>query len=150
MTNRIYVPQDTSARSVGAERLVQAWAKEPRLEILRTSSRGAFYLEPLVEVDGPRGRIGWPNANVRDLPQILRGEGGTLINDIPFLARQTRVTFANFGETRPLSLEDYQSHGGFKGRDAAQQLTPQEIIDEIKMSELRGRGGAAFPVWRKW
>ncbi len=150
MTRRIYVPQDTSARSVGADRLATAWAKEPGIEIVRTSSRGAFYLEPLVEVDGPDGRVGWPNATERDLPRLLRGEGGTPIATIPFLAKQTRVTFANFGDTRPLSLEDYQSHGGFKGLEEAASLTRQEIIDEIKTSEMRGRGGAAFPVWRKW
>jgi formate dehydrogenase iron-sulfur subunit len=150
MTSRIYISEDTSARSVGAERLVQVWAKEPRIEIVRTSSRGAFYLEPLVEADGERGRLGWPHPTVCDLPQILCGKGGTLINDIAFLAKQTRATFANFGVTRPLSLEDYQIYGGFKGLNVAERLTPQEIVDEIKVSQLRGRGGAAFPVWRKW
>src|SRR5437867_10960 len=96
MMRRIYVPQDTSARSVGAERLVKAWAKEPGIEIVRTSSRGAFYLEPLLEMDRPSGRIGWPNAAERDLPRILRGEGGLPVDTIPFLAKQMRVTFANF------------------------------------------------------
>jgi formate dehydrogenase iron-sulfur subunit len=147
---RLYLSQDTSALAVGAERLAKAWAKEPGVEFVRTSSRGAFYLEPLVEADGPDGRIGWPNAAVRDLPRILQGEGGTRIEDIAFLAKQTRVTFANAGVTRPLSLEDYRGHGGFKGLEAALQLSPREIVREVEVSELRGRGGAAFPVWRKW
>lgn len=73
MTRRLYVPLDTTARAVGADRLARAWEKEPDLEIVRTSSRGAFYLEPLVEADGPRGRIGWPNAAAADLPGILPG-----------------------------------------------------------------------------
>jgi formate dehydrogenase iron-sulfur subunit len=150
MTTRLYIPQDTSACAVGAERLAKAWTKERDVEIVRTSSRGAFYLEPLVETDGPHGRIGWTNAKERDLARILRGEGGMPVDQIPFLARQTRVTFANFGVTRPLSLEDYRRHGGFKGRDAALRLSPEKIIEEISISKLRGRGGAAFPVGRKW
>lgn len=150
MTRRLYIPQDTSARAVGADRLAGAWEKEREVEIVRTSSRGAFYLEPLVETDGPRGRIGWPNATEKDLPRILRGEEGTPVADIPFLAKQTRVTFANAGVTRPLSLEDYRSHGGFAGLDAALRLVPEKVIEEITVSQLRGRGGAAFPVGRKW
>ncbi len=147
---RIYIPQDTAARAVGTERLAKAWARERDIELVRTSSRGAFYLEPLVEVDGPDGRIGWPHATESDLPGILQGKGGIPIATIPFLAKQTRVTFDNFGETRPLSLADYRSHGGFKGLEEALSLAPQEIIAEITKSQLRGRGGAAFPVGRKW
>ena len=147
---RMYIPQDTAARAVGAERLAKAWAKERDIELVRTSSRGAFYLEPLVEVDGPDGRIGWPRATESDLSSILQGKGGTPIATIPFLAKQTRVTFDNFGETRPLSLAGYRSHGGFEGLEEALSLAPQEIITEIKKSQMRGRGGAAFPVWRKW
>lgn len=150
MTRRVYLSLDTSARAVGADRLAKAWAKEMEIELVRTSSRGAFYLEPLAEVDGPHGRIGWSNATEQDLPKILKGEGGTPIAGIPFLARQTRGTFANAGLTQPLSLDDYLTHGGFKGLEAARQLTPREILREVKASELRGRGGAAFPVWQKW
>ncbi len=150
MMRRLYIPLDTSARAVGADRLVKAWEKERDVEIVRTSSRGAFYLEPLVETDGPQGRIGWPNAAGPDLPRILRGEGGTPVDTIPFLAGQTRVTFANAGVTRPLSLEDYRAHGGFAGLEAALRLTPEKIIEEMSISKLRGRGGAAFPVGRKW
>ena len=150
MMRRLYIPQDTTARAVGTDRLAGAWAKEPGLEIVRTSSRGAFYLEPLVETDGPRGRIGWPNAAERDLSRILRGEGGTPIETIPFLAGQTRVIFANAGVTRPLSLEDYRAHGGFAGLEAALRLAPEKIIGELSISQLRGRGGAAFPIGRKW
>ena len=148
--SRIYVPQDTAARAVGAERLAKAWAKERNIELVRTSSRGAFYLEPLVEVDGPEGRIGWPNATEQDLPRILHGEGGTPLDTIPFLTKQTRVTFANAGVTQPLFLDDYRSHGGFAGLEAALRLTPQKIVEEVTISKLRGRGGAAFPVGRKW
>lgn len=150
MMSRLYVSLDTTARAVGADRLAKDWEKERDVEIVRTSSRGAFYLEPLVEADGPRGRIGWSNAVATDLARILRGQGGTPIEKIPFLAGQTRVTFANAGVTRPLSLEDYKTHGGFTGLDAALRLAPEKIVEELLISKLRGRGGAAFPVGRKW
>lgn len=150
MRRRLYLSQDTSARAVGADRLARAWAKVRGLELVRTSSRGAIFLEPLVEMDGPDGRIGWPNVGARDLPGILQGKNGTPIERIPYLAKQTRVTFANAGVTRPLSLDDYRTHGGFQGLEAALRRTPQKVVEEITASRLRGRGGAAFPVGLKW
>jgi formate dehydrogenase iron-sulfur subunit len=147
---RLYLSNDTSAVAAGADKLAQAWSRHPGLELIRTSSRGAFFLEPLVEVDTPAGRLTWANAEPDDLPRILAGEGGVPVTDILFLARQQRATFANFGHTRPLSLEDYESHGGWAGWDRARHLTAEAIIEELKTSRLRGRGGAAFPVWVKW
>ncbi|MGH7703629.1 MAG: complex I 51 kDa subunit family protein, partial [Gemmatimonadales bacterium] len=100
--------------------------------------------------DTPEGRLGWPAAAPADLHRILAGEGGIPIGQIPFLAQQTRVTFANFGLTQPLSAEEYVAHGGGEGLDRARALSPEGIIRELKTSGLRGRGGAAFPVWAKW
>jgi formate dehydrogenase iron-sulfur subunit len=147
---RIYVSNDTSAKAAGADRLAKAWENRPGVATVRTSSRGAFFLEPMAERDTPRGRLAWPRARPEDLDRILAGEGGTPVAQIPFLARQTRVTFANFGVTRPLSPEDYVAHGGGAGLDRARGLSPDGILDELKRSQLRGRGGAAFPVWAKW
>jgi formate dehydrogenase iron-sulfur subunit len=147
---RIYLSNDTSARAAGADRLAEAWESDTRVALQRTSSRGAFFLEPLVERDGPEGRLAWPLARREDLPRILAGEGGVAIGSIPFLAQQQRITFANFGLTAPLWLDDYRERGGWSGLERAQSLGAQGIIDEIKRSRLRGRGGAAFPVWRKW
>lgn len=147
---RLYLSNDTSARAAGAERLAKAWGSQPHLELVRTSSRGAFFLEPLVERDMPAGRLAWFNVKPEDLPLILSGTGGTPVNQIPFLAQQTRVTFANFGVTRPLSLEDYRAQGWFQGLERARSLSPDAIIGEMKTSQLRGRGGAAFPAWTKW
>jgi len=147
---RFYLSNDTSARAAGADRVAEAWEGRPGLELVRTSSRGAFFLEPLVERDTPAGRLAWPNAKPDDLPNILSGAGGVPVAQIPFLSCQTRLTFANFGVTRPLSLEDYRTHGGGQGLARACSLSPEAIIDELKLSQLRGRGGAAFPVWNKW
>ncbi|MEK6617965.1 MAG: SLBB domain-containing protein, partial [Nitrospirota bacterium] len=147
---RFYISNDTSARAAGADRLVRAWEGTAGLELVRTSSRGAFFLEPLVEREINRQRFVWPNAKPEDLPLILAGSGGTPISNIPFLAEQTRVTFANFGVTQPLAPEEYVAHGGGEGLDRARALSPEAIIEELKVSGLRGRGGAAFPVWAKW
>ena len=150
MTTRLYISNDTSARAARADRLAEAWEGDARVELVRTSSRGAFFLEPLVEREGPEGRLAWPLARREDLTRILAGEGGVAIGKIPFLAQQHRITFADFGQAAPLSLADFRAHGGWSGLHRALSLDPQEIIDELNISRLRGRGGAAFPVWRKW
>lgn len=147
---RLYLANDTSAIAAGAERLVEAWHDHPEIQIVRTSSRGAFFLEPMVERDSPDGRVAWVNVRPGDVDRILAGEGATAVSDIPFLAQQQRHTFANFGLTRPLSLSDYQTAKGFTGLARARMLGSEAIIEEIRLSRLRGRGGAAFPVWQKW
>lgn len=147
---RLYLSNDTSAKAAGAERLAKAWAGKSGVELVRTSARAAFFLEPLVERETSMGRVAWSRAKPDDLARILAGEGGTPVEQIPFLAQQTRVTFVNFGVTRPLSPEDYVAHGGGLGLDRARGLSPDGIIEELKRSRLRGRGGAAFPVWTKW
>ncbi|WP_447980657.1 NADH-ubiquinone oxidoreductase-F iron-sulfur binding region domain-containing protein [Candidatus Nitrospira bockiana] len=147
---RLFLSDDTSARAAGIERLVHAWAASPGIEIVRTSSRGAFFLEPAVERETPQGRMVWARAEPSDLPRIVAGRGGTRVADLAWLAEQTRVVYRNFGETEPLSLEQYRARGGFRGLDRAWDLSPDAVIGELKRSGLRGRGGAAFPVWIKW
>src|SRR5215510_7648690 len=147
---RLYLANDTSARAAGAGRLADAWKERPELQLVRTSARGAFYLEPIVEQASPQGRLAWFNVSPNDFPRLESGLEGTLIDSIPFLRQQTRYTFANFGMTEPLALDAYQSQGGFKGLITALDLSPEAVIEEIEISRLRGRGGAAFPVWTKW
>ena len=143
---RLYLANDTSARAAGIDRLVDAWKSRSDVELVRTSSRGAFFLEPMVERDGPEGRVAWPRVTPDDLPKILAGVGGVPVSSIPFLAKQTRHIFATFGVTEPLSLSLYEGHGGLAGLRAARQLNPAAVIEEIKISRLRGRGGAGFPT----
>lgn len=150
MSITLYLSSDTSARAAGADRLADAWAGAPDIELIRTSSRGAFFLEPLVERDGPEGRVLWPRAKPDDLPRILAGVGGIRLSDVSFLAAQQRVVFAHFGMAEPLSLSQYRANGGWRGVEQAGSLSPAAIISDMKISGLRGRGGAAFPVWHKW
>ncbi|TKB34744.1 MAG: formate dehydrogenase [Nitrospira sp.] len=147
---RLYLSNDTSSRAAGADKLADAWRDRSEIQLIHTSSRGAFFLEPMVERDTAGGREAWFNVLPNDLPRIVAGVGGTKVAEIPYLQQQTRFTFANFGITEPLALDEYQSRGGFKGLAAAQSLSPDAIVDVLRLSGLRGRGGAAFPVWKKW
>lgn len=146
----LYLADDTSALAAGVESLVEAWQGRPDVEIVRTSSRGAFFLEPMVERDSATGRVAWFNVKPDDLRRILAGDGATPISAVPFLARQQRATFEHFGQTRPLSLDEYRAHEGWQGATRAHGLSQMAIIEEMRESRLRGRGGAAFPVWQKW
>jgi formate dehydrogenase iron-sulfur subunit len=149
-TTRCYLANDTSSCAAGAGRLADAWSDRSGIQLIRTSSRGAFFLEPMVERDTADGREAWFNVAPNDLSRIVAGVGGTVVAEIPFLQQQTRSTFANFGITEPLALDEYQTQGGLKGLAAARSLSPEAIIEELRISRLRGRGGAAFPVWKKW
>jgi formate dehydrogenase iron-sulfur subunit len=150
MAVTLYLSNDTSARAAGADRLVEAWAGTPDTQIVRTSTRGAFFLEPLVERDGPVGRVLWPRAHADDLPRIRAGVGGIPLAEISFFTQQQRSVFARFGTAQPLSLNEYRANGGWRGWERAAGLPPETIIADLKKSGLRGRGGAAFPVWHKW
>jgi formate dehydrogenase iron-sulfur subunit len=147
---RLFLSNDTSSRAAGAGRLAERLEERTDVQLVRTSSRGAFYLEPMIERDGPDGRLMWPRVTIDDLPNVIAGTGGIPVDSVPYLAGQTRVTFANFGITEPLALDEYQARGGFKGLEAALAMEPEAIVRELKVSQLRGRGGAAFPVWTKW
>jgi len=147
---RLYLSNDTSSRAAGADGLAKRLGERTDVQLVRTSSRGAFYLEPMIERNEPNGRMAWTNVTVANLPNVIAGQGGVPVDSISYLAKQTRVTFANLGITEPLALDEYQSRGGFKGLEAALAMAPEAIIQELKVSRLRGRGGAAFPVWSKW
>ncbi|MFV3076028.1 formate dehydrogenase beta subunit [Niveispirillum fermenti] len=158
---RIFIPQDVAALAVGAEKVAKAIAAQAGdgITIVRTGSRGLFWLEPLVEVETPAGRIAYGPVTPADVPGLfaagfLTGATHPLClgrtEDIPWLARQNRLTFARCGIIDPLSVEDYRAHGGFKGIARALELGPSNTIEEVVRSGLRGRGGAGFPTGVKW
>ncbi|MFM2112489.1 MAG: hypothetical protein RLZZ271_1149, partial [Pseudomonadota bacterium] len=214
---KIFVPRDSAALAVGADEVAQAIAREAAqrgiaLDLVRNGSRGLFWLEPLVEVQTPQGRVAFGPVSESDVPglfdsemlgasvnvpvraepveaqhtQTLRQAQGErfetkqsapkvqgashplylgLTEQIPYLAKQERLTFARMGVTDPLSLTDYEAHGGWAGlRRAVQMLHDGSaaihsavgssgspaIVQEVLDSGLRGRGGAAFPTGIKW
>jgi formate dehydrogenase iron-sulfur subunit len=161
---RIYVPDDTTACACGADDvataiIAEASARQLEVELTRNGSRGAFWLEPLVEVETATGRIAFGPVFAGDVPALFDAGFPAdsdhplslgAVADIGWFSRQQRQTFARAGLTDPLSLDDYQALGGFDGLQHALAMQPQEIVDEVRESGLRGRGGAAFPAGIKW
>ncbi|RUX76009.1 NADH-quinone oxidoreductase subunit NuoF [Mesorhizobium sp. M7A.F.Ca.US.006.04.2.1] len=164
MIPRIYIPGDSGALALGAEKVAKAIAGELaergiEAKIVRNGSRGAYFLEPMVEVATANGRIAYGPVKPSDVKSLF--DSGFLTgghhkrwlgapDKIPFLAKQTRLTFARCGVTDPLSLESYKKHGGLNGLMNALALTPAAIVAEVTESGLRGRGGAGFPTGIKW
>ncbi|WP_306153423.1 NADH-quinone oxidoreductase subunit NuoF [Roseovarius sp. MMSF_3281] len=151
---KIYVPMDSAAKALGAEEVVAALREAaPEAEILRTGTRGMIWLEPLVEVEIDGVRHGFGPAEPGDVAGILDGSSTKAlgpIEELDWMKRQTRLTFARVGVVDPLNLSDYAAHGGLEGLKRALPMSGQDIVDEVKASGLRGRGGAGFPTGIKW
>jgi formate dehydrogenase iron-sulfur subunit len=151
---KIYVPMDSAAKALGAEDVVAALrSAAPDADIIRTGTRGMIWLEPLVEMEIDGVRHGFGPAEPSDATAILDGSSAKAlgpVEDLDWMKRQTRLTFARVGVIDPLSLDDYEAHGGLKGLRVALDLSAQQIVDEVKTSGLRGRGGAGFPTGIKW
>ncbi|WP_082497680.1 NADH-quinone oxidoreductase subunit NuoF [Pseudorhodoferax sp. Leaf267] len=161
---RIYVPCDSAALAVGADEVAEALQRSAatrgqNIEIVRNGSRGLFWLEPLVEVVTPQGRVAYGPVDVADVDGLLDAgllQGALhalshgLTEQMPWLQQQERVTFARMGITDPLSLADYEAHGGLVGLRRALELTTADVVQQVLDSGLRGRGGAAFPAGIKW
>ncbi len=161
---RIFIPRDSAAIAVGADAVARAVAHEAearglQVEIVRNGSRGLLWLETFVEVETPAGRYAYGPVETDDVASLFDAgwlQGGAhrlahgLTEDIPYLKHQERLTFARTGITDPLSLTDYQEHGGLEGLRQALAMTPEAIVEQITASGLRGRGGAAFPTGVKW
>ncbi|PYE23787.1 formate dehydrogenase beta subunit [Paraburkholderia silvatlantica] len=161
---RIYVPRDSSALALGADAIAEAIEREAaargaNIELVRNGSRGLLYLEPLVEVQTPDGRVGYANVEPDEVGALFDAgflQGGLharsvgLVEQIPYLRKQQRLTFARIGITDPLSTGDYVAHGGLAGLRNALKMTGAAICEALLESGLRGRGGAAFPAGIKW
>ena len=154
---RVYVPRDAAALAVGADEVAAALVGHA--DVVRTGSRGLFWLEPMIEVATPQGRIAYGPVAAGDIPALLAeglltGSAERLRlgvpEEIPFLARQTRLTFSRCGIVDPLSLDDYRSHGGMAGLEQARAIGPAATVEAVLESGLRGRGGAGFPTGIKW
>ena len=164
MSITLYVPRDAVALGLGANKVARAlFAGAERrgldVTIVRTGSRGLFWLEPMVEVATPEGRIAYGPVTVSDVDALLDAglsTGGAhrlCLGDpekIPFLARQQRLTFHRCGVIDPVSVADYRAHGGYRGLEAALRLGPEGTVAAVRDSGLRGRGGAGFPAGIKW
>ena len=161
---KVFVPSDTTARSVGADAVAEAIRSTAaergvKIDLVRNGSRGLYWLEPMVEVAVAGERRAYGPILPRDVPDLFaadflaggdhaKGLGAT--EAIPYLAEQTRLTFARVGLIDPRSLDDYLAHGGYDGLRQALSLAGEEVVAIVTESGLRGRGGAAFPTGIKW
>ncbi len=162
-TTRVYISRDSSALSMGAEKVASALKQGlngQNVTIIRNGSRALYWLEPMIEVETPAGRVAYGPVKAKDVAGLIEQgllEGNQdhplclgLTEEIPYLKKQQRLTFARAGIIDPVSLDDYRATEGYKGLEKALQMSAQAIVDEVKESGLRGRGGAAFPTGIKW
>jgi formate dehydrogenase iron-sulfur subunit len=161
---KIFIPRDAAAIAVGADAVASAIeaqiaAHRMDAQLVRNGSRGLFWLEPLVEVETPHGRIAYGPVSADSVAGLFgagfhEGKPHSLCHgiteEIPYLKKQERLTFARCGITDPLSLADYIRNDGYRGLEKALMLGPAAVVDEVLGSGLRGRGGAGFPTGIKW
>ena len=128
----VFVPHDTAAVALGANKVAAA-LQHAGATVVRTGSRGALWLEPMVEVATPAGRIAYGPVMPADLTELLAADlltgGAHRLRlgppaNLPFLAAQQRLVFARCGITDPLSVAEYQAHGGLKGVRCAFEIGP--------------------------
>ena len=164
MSITVYVPRDAGSLSLGAEAVAVAIATEATqrdldIRIVRNGSRGLYWLEPMVEVATPEGRVAFGPVQADDVAGLFDADflhGGHhaqslgLTEQIGYLKSQQRLTFARVGIVDPRSLDDYRAHGGYRGLENALGMSGPEVVQAVTDSGLRGRGGAAFPAGIKW
>ncbi len=166
MKARILICMGTSGISAGAEEVAKCFKKElnkynlqSKYEIIRVGDRGLFR-DVLVDIIEPNEeRITYERVKVIDVPKIVKNhlKNGEYIKGLQagkdykqFFARQMRIVLSNCGEIDPENIEEYIEKDGYEAAKKALKMKPEEIIEEIKKSGLRGRGGAGFPTGLKW
>jgi len=174
---RILIGMGTCGMAAGAEDILDALGKELasnkiEADIIQVGCIGLCYAEPLVEIIKPGAPgVFYGNLTPELMSEIVgdylvadnprpelslgtRGEG-TLdgiprLFELPVLKPQVRITLRNCGNIDPANIHHYIANGGYEGLSKALKMKPQEVIDEVKESGLRGRGGAGFPTGVKW
>jgi len=158
MSITVYIPRDASALAMDADAIAAAiervaHARNADAKVVRNGSRGLLWLEPLIEVQTPAGRIGYGPVRLDDVPSLfasgfLKGDAHPLrlgpVEELPQFKRQQRLTFARCGLDDPLAPVPWD------GLNKALDAQPEAIVQQVLESGLRGRGGAAFPAGIKW
>lgn len=171
---KIIVGMGTCGLSAGAQevynRLEEMQKKHnDTFELSRTGCIGMCYVEPLVEVRDDESRIIYGEVKPEFVERIVREhvvadkvleenvtiritpEGSFTGPESEFQSLQERIVLRNCGTINPEDIEEFEATGGYTGvRKALLDMTPEDIIEEIKKSGLRGRGGAGFPTGLKW
>jgi len=175
--SRILVGMGTCGIAAGAEDIIKALSERLtqhsiQADIIRVGCIGLCYAEPLIEIIKPgKPSVFYNNLTPELIPEIVedyliadktrpdlalgtRGKG-TLkgipqLFDLPVLKPQVRISLRNCGNIDPENINHYMANGGYEGLAKALKMTTQEVLDEVKKSGLRGRGGAGFPTGVKW
>ncbi len=135
--------------------------KDTDVRVDKVGCIGMCHNEPIVEIEGEEGRYTYGNLEVEDVEDLVEDH---LVENVPYdeklitgpdeeydyFSNQRKVVLRNSGEIDPESIEEYIERGGYEALEKALDMEPQEIIDTIKESDLRGRGGAGFPTGVKW
>ena len=160
---RIVIGEGSCGIAAGALKVRSALEKLLGKEMIgSTGCIGMCFLEPIVDIyEGKNLLKRLVRVYEKDAENIAKAvktgdfsEIGNLeisSEDEEFLNRQTRIALRNCGKIDPSSIEDYRENGGYKALEKVlEKMSPEEVIEEIKISGLAGRGGAGFPTWFKW
>jgi NADH-quinone oxidoreductase subunit F len=163
-----------AAGAAEAQEAVEKYLKKHKTKarIIQVGCIGPCYLEPLMDIQMPgKPRISYSNVRPSDVPIILEsffdkgepakshlaghfGEGDyngiPRFFDMPMLKPQVRIVLRNCGIIDPEDLDHYLARDGYIGLEKCLSSPWQDVLETIKRSGLRGRGGAGFPTWRKW
>ncbi|MCR5041632.1 MAG: NADH-quinone oxidoreductase subunit NuoF [Clostridia bacterium] len=161
MSYRIVVGEGSCGIAAGAHKVYTA-LRQLTGSVGVTGCVGMCFLEPIVDLyDGNELAVRLVRVTENDAERIcaaaeaedVSGVGDLRISDEDglFLKRQTRIALANCGVVDPTDIDSYIARDGYKAiRKALFDMTPESVIEEIKVSGLAGRGGAGFPTWFKW
>lgn len=159
---RIAVGEGSCGIAAGAHKVYEALEKLcDGVQLSITGCIGMCFLEPIVDIydndtlvrrlvkvspsDAAAIYDAVINADFSNLDNITISE-----SDSEFLSKQTRIALRNCGIIDPTKINAYKAVGGYKAFEKALSMTPESVIEEIKISGLAGRGGAGFPTWFKW
>ena len=142
--------------------------EKEHLGVKKTGCQGVCELGPLVRIQKGQDVVQYVKVQLDDCAEIfeksvlgnevverlLYQKGGKVCkgpDDIPFIAKQTRIVLKNCGKFDAESLKEYIASGGFDALQKAMfEMTPDQVIEEVDQSGLRGRGGGGFPAGKKW
>ncbi|MFR8011110.1 MAG: NADH-ubiquinone oxidoreductase-F iron-sulfur binding region domain-containing protein [Clostridia bacterium] len=164
---KIVVGEGSCGIAAGAAKVYDALAREfetasvqPELTI--AGCIGMCYLEPIVDVYSDSGAltrlVRVSESDAADIARaVVSGDMSTVERlmiadeDKAFLAKQTRIALRHCGIVNPENIDDYLADDGYQAiKKVLTTMTPEQVIEEIKVSGLKGRGGAGFPTWFKW
>jgi NADH-quinone oxidoreductase subunit F len=172
----ILVGTATCGRAAGALDVVDAFNKELtrrglEVPIIKVGCTGLCYADPFVTISKPGSlRVAYANVTLESVPRLVEGyvagddpclelalgtlEGGSgealYIPELPRFERELRLILCHCGYIDPENINHYIANGGYSGLEKALKMSPEKIIEELRKSGLRGRGGAGFPTHRKW